>query len=327
MKAPSPGSVPCCGGGPQRPHHGPDTPMGRRPQPVPEPDEVCSSAGGCTAFDVVQILEKGREAIEAWLELERAGATDPGVHQGACALRRRAAASTRLKVDRAKLGQSHRGLIMIARPRPSPMTSLSSIRPAGLTLHRAMDCSQAGCLPERTAAPYRARGPMRKFANNLTISTGAGQLGCLKITVDLMPENGQRVWMRNVEPGDGPWLFSGLARDVFNGRRLDGWRTTVLYAGHAPDALFRSTMSNIEPGNSLRDSEQYKNDRLTSRVPPMSQQAGASGLALKSLDRGPQRAFYPRKRPPSQTDRGLRRHCPRRSSASSPTGWAREVCA
>ncbi|GHD54238.1 peroxiredoxin [Thalassobaculum fulvum] len=52
------------------------------PTPGPSPMElVLMGAGGCTAFDVVQILEKGREAVEdcvVELEAERAE-TDPKV--------------------------------------------------------------------------------------------------------------------------------------------------------------------------------------------------------------------------------------------------------
>ncbi len=52
------------------------------PTPGPSPMElVLIGTGGCTAFDVVQILEKGREAVEdcvVELEAERAE-TDPKV--------------------------------------------------------------------------------------------------------------------------------------------------------------------------------------------------------------------------------------------------------
>ena len=52
------------------------------PTPGPSPMElVLIGTGGCTAFDVVQILEKGREAVEdcvVELEAERA-TTDPKV--------------------------------------------------------------------------------------------------------------------------------------------------------------------------------------------------------------------------------------------------------
>lgn len=57
--------------------HGPD---GRSPGPSPM-ELVLMGTGGCSAFDVVHILEKGREPVEdciVELDAERAG-TDPKV--------------------------------------------------------------------------------------------------------------------------------------------------------------------------------------------------------------------------------------------------------
>ena len=166
----------------------------------------------------------------------------------------------------------------------------------------------------------------------LRISTGARQPGAVrKLPMDPMPsgEWGTPYAQCRIRAMD-PMSSGPLARAYPNGRRFDGWRTSALAAGHddwtSPvsihDVKYRAGQI------ACATMEQYRNDRLTSRV-------GANVTASrriwsgapKSLDRGPQGAFYPRERPPSQTDRGLRRHHPWRSSASSPTGWAREACA